>query len=78
MTPNAPATPRTPWHRVPEVWLILVLLGATVVGSVSLVVTAMRERDTHLVVPDDVPRPSRIPPIRGAQAPHAGEVPTAS
>lgn len=58
-----PTTPRLAWYRVPEVWLILVLLGATVIGSISLVVTAVRRPDVHVVVPGDVPRPSKIPPI---------------
>ena len=36
--------------------------GATVVGSISLVTTALRHPDAHIVVPDDQPRPSKIPP----------------
>lgn len=57
------AQPGLPWYRVPEVWLIVVLLGATVIGSLSLVVTAVRRPDAHIAVPGDVPRPSKIPPI---------------
>ncbi|PZQ10217.1 MAG: hypothetical protein DI564_16270 [Rhodanobacter denitrificans] len=57
------ARPGLPWHRVPEVWLIVVLLGATVIGSLALVVTAVRRPDAHIAVPGDVPRPSKIPPI---------------
>ena len=53
----------TPWFRVPEVWLILVLLGATVLGSFALLATAMRHPDAHIAVPFDQPRPSRLPPI---------------
>lgn len=67
---------RNAWHRVPEVWLILVLLGATVIGSLSLVVTAVRSPDAHVIVPDDEPRPSKIPPLHAAQA--AGAAPGAS
>jgi hypothetical protein len=52
------------WYRVGEVWLMLVLLGSTVVGSLSLVVTAVRHPDTHIVVPNDAPRPSHQPPAR--------------
>lgn len=55
--------PGLAWYRVPEVWLIVVLLGATVIGSLSLVVTAVRRPDAHIAVPGDVPRPSKIPPI---------------
>lgn len=53
----------TPWYRVPEMWLIVVLLGATVAGSLSLVATAVRHPDAHIIVPDDQPRPGKIPPI---------------
>lgn len=59
-------TPTMAWYRVPEVWLILVLLGASVAGSFALLGEAMHTPDTHIAVPDDVPRPSRIPPIRPA------------
>lgn len=62
MTASPAPTIPTPWYRVPEMWLIVVLLGATVVGSISLVTTALRHPDAHIVVPDDQPRPSRIPP----------------
>jgi hypothetical protein len=54
----------TPWYRVPEMWLIVLLLGSTVIGSLSLVATAVRHPDAHVVVPGDQPRPSRIPPIQ--------------
>lgn len=54
----------TPWYRVPEMWLIVLLLGSTVIGSLSLVATAVRHPDAHIVVPGDQPRPSRIPPIQ--------------
>lgn len=66
-TTETAATPMR-WYRVGEVWLILGLLGATVVGSLSLVVTAVRHPDAHIVVPDDAPRPSHQPPARPATA----------
>lgn len=66
MSPSAPDSPSMPWYRVPEVWLILFLLGATVMGSFALLAEAINTPDTHIVVPDDVPRPSRIPPINPA------------
>lgn len=36
---------RCSWYRVPEVWLMIVLLGATMIGSVALVGTAFAHRD---------------------------------
>lgn len=64
---NAPGiAPHMAWYRVPELWLILILLGATVAGSFALLVTAIRTPDTHVTVPNDVPRPSRIPPSEAA------------
>ena len=36
------------WYRVPEVWLMIVLLGATMIGSVALVGTAYAHRDEML------------------------------
>jgi hypothetical protein len=33
------------WYVVPEVWLMLVMLGATVAGSLALVATAFGHRD---------------------------------
>jgi hypothetical protein len=62
MNASPAPVPETPWYRVPEMWLVLLLLGATVIGSISLVVTAVRHPDAHLTVPNDEPRPSRIPP----------------
>ncbi len=56
------------WYRVGEVWLMLVLLGATVAGSLSLVATALRHPDAHIVVPDDTPRPGHQPPARPSAA----------
>ncbi|HEY6545529.1 MAG TPA: hypothetical protein VIZ64_11585 [Dokdonella sp.] len=59
----------TPWYHVPEMWLVMLLLGAAVIGSISLVVTAVRHPDAHLTVPNDEPRPSRIPPTHSQTAP---------
>lgn len=36
---------RNKWYLVPEVWLMLIMLGATVTGSLALVVTAYRHSD---------------------------------
>jgi len=56
-------SPTMAWYRVPELWLILFLLGAAVIGSFSLLATAIRSPDAHIVVPNDEPRSSRMPPI---------------
>ena len=39
------STNRNAWYRVPEVWLILFLLGSTMAGSLALVATAVRHSD---------------------------------
>lgn len=54
------------WYRVPEVWLILALLGAMVAGSFLLLATAMRHPDELGGVPRSIASP--LPPSR-AQAP---------
>jgi len=56
----------TPWYRVVEMWLILVLLSSAVIGSFALLGTALRHPDRHLVVPNDVPRSSQLPPLAPA------------
>ncbi|MEZ5521587.1 MAG: hypothetical protein R3F08_08965 [Dokdonella sp.] len=66
-------TPTMAWYRVPEVWLMLVLLGAMVIGSFALLSSAIRTPDAHIVVPNDVPRPSRIPPIQRAPTTEAAK-----
>jgi hypothetical protein len=33
------------WYTVPEVWLMLIMLAATMTGSVALVFTAFAHRD---------------------------------
>jgi hypothetical protein len=69
MSKHPSGTPFLAWYRVPEMWLILIMLGATVVGSFALLATAIRTSDTHVTVPNDVPRPSRIPPSEAAAPP---------
>ena len=66
MTHADPNNPSMPWYKVPEMWLILLLLGSTVIGSFALLAEAINTPDTHIVVPDDVPRPSRSPPTHPA------------
>lgn len=63
--PNA----RTPWFRVPEVWLMVVLLGATVLGSFALIASAVQHPDAHIAVPHDAPRSSKLPPVDPPAAP---------
>ncbi len=54
------------WYRVPEVWLILVLLGSMVAGSFSLLATAIRHPDELTAAPRPIASP--LPPSR-AQTP---------
>jgi len=51
---------RNRWYRVPEVWLMIVLLGATMIGSVALVGTAYAHRDEMLPASPAVASP--LPP----------------
>ena len=67
-TPIAPARRGTPWRRVPAVCPPCLPPGATVIGSLSLVATAVRHPDAHLTVPHDTPRPSKLPPTHAAPA----------
>ncbi len=46
------------WYRVPEMWLVLVLLGGMVVGSLALVVTAYRHTDELPTTPQSIASPS--------------------
>lgn len=66
-----------PWYRVGTMWLVVLLLGTVVVASVSMVFTTLRHPDVHLSVPNDVPRSSKLPPIRdhGELAPAKAEPP---
>jgi hypothetical protein len=57
-----PETP-TPWFRVGEVWLVLMLLGASVIGTFGLLAAALAHPDVHLVVPNAVHQPSSMPPM---------------
>ena len=36
---------RNRWYRVPEVWLMIVMLVVTMIGSLALVATAFGNRD---------------------------------
>ena len=55
------------WYRVPEVWLMLVLLTSAVVGSLSLVATAVRHGDA-LPIPAPHSVASPLPPSAAARA----------
>jgi hypothetical protein len=50
------------WYRVPEVWLILLLLGSMIVGSFALLGTALRHPDQVLAAPRSIASP--LPPSR--------------
>lgn len=63
MSADQTAPRRRAWYQVAEVWLILILLGATVIGSLGLVYVAVHSPDRHLVVPYPTPRSSKIPPV---------------
>jgi hypothetical protein len=57
---NTTATENS-WFRVPEVWLMIVLLGGVVIGSLMLVATAVRHGDQlHTPVPHSIASP--LPP----------------
>ena len=55
------------WYRVPEVWLILFLLGVAVVGSLALVATAVRHGDA-LRTPPPHALASPLPPTAARPA----------
>lgn len=60
----------TRWFAVPEVWLMLVMLVATMTGSIALVVTAFEHRDDMPNVGAKIAAP--LPPnaaLRPAGAP---------
>jgi len=49
------------WFRVPEVWLMIVMLGAVMTGSLMLVATAFRHTDQlHTLAPASLASP--LPP----------------
>jgi hypothetical protein len=54
-----------PWYRVPEVWLIWVLLVGIVIGSFSLLATAIRHPDTLREAPHPIASP--LPPSTAAR-----------
>ena len=59
-------TTENAWFRVPEVWLMIVLLGGVVIGSLMLVVTAVRHGDQlHAAVPHAIASP--LPPTAAAR-----------
>jgi hypothetical protein len=60
------------WYRVPEAWLIVVLLAGAVIGSLSLVATAARHPDTLTITPKSIASP--LPPS-AASAPADGATP---
>ena len=68
---NTPQINRLAWYQVPEVWLFILLIVATVIGTLYMVSIATDQPDVHLSVPNDVPRPSRIPPITPATDPES-------
>jgi len=56
---------RNRWYRVPEVWLMIVMLAATITGSLALVATAFGNRDE---LPRVGPRiASPLPPTSAAR-----------
>jgi hypothetical protein len=54
------------WYRVPEVWLIIGLLGATMIGSLALVASAMRHPDELLSTPKAIA--TALPPDSPAKS----------
>jgi hypothetical protein len=41
-----------PWYRVPEVWLMIILVGAAVAGGITTLVIAERQPDAHIINAD--------------------------
>jgi hypothetical protein len=58
------SSPNLAWYRIPEVWLIWVLLVGIVIGSLGLVVTAVRHPDTLRETPRPIASP--LPPASPA------------
>ena len=42
----------TPWYRVPEVWLVILLLAGGVFTGVSIAVVALNQPDAHIANAD--------------------------
>ena len=59
------STKPTRWYAVPEVWLMLILLAATVSGSLALVGTAFAHRDDLLHCAPSIASP--LPPSSGGR-----------
>jgi len=53
------------WFRVPEVWLIIVLLGGMVIASFALLATALRHSDQLHAAPHSLASP--LPPSTAAR-----------
>jgi hypothetical protein len=56
---------RNRWYVVPEVWLMLVMLIVTMVGSLALVGTAFEHRDELLRAGPSIASP--LPPTTAAR-----------
>jgi hypothetical protein len=52
------------WYVVPEVWLMLIMLSATVAGSIALAVTAFGNRDELVHAGPSIASP--LPPTSAA------------
>jgi hypothetical protein len=60
-------TTENSWFRVPEVWLMIVLLAAAVAGSLMLAATAVRHNDQlRTAAPHSIASP--LPPSAAARA----------
>lgn len=71
-----PASQRPmPWYHVPEAWLMVVLLSATVIGTFALLATAIEHPDAHISVPADAVHASKIPPLKRAGTPVVAPTP---
>ncbi|HSE11986.1 MAG TPA: hypothetical protein VLB69_05055 [Rudaea sp.] len=57
--------PRNRWYRVPEVWLMIVMLLATMTGSIALVATAYEHGDELRHVGPSIASP--LPPTSAAR-----------
>ncbi|UXI66477.1 hypothetical protein [Tahibacter amnicola] len=40
---------QTRWYEVPTAWLVIAVLGATVIGSAWLIHAAMAQRDRNVI-----------------------------
>jgi len=56
----------TRWYHVPEVWLMIVMLVATMAGSLALVATAYEHRDVTLHAEPAIASP--LPPAHASRA----------